>query len=132
MTTRALMMVLFVLFVPLGLNNCSELRTIYGVVVDARVSPQAVYVAESVQVGLERTATNYLRLCHKNPSNAICSKTAEVEVVKAVRASREARKDLRVFMVSHPDGLGAQGLYDAFKASLATLQNILRTYGAIQ
>lgn len=114
------------------LGGCAQVQTAYDTVTGARVSPQAVYVASNVFDGFERTATNYLRLCHQHPDNLTCSKTAEVEIVKAVRSGISARKKLRSFMNAHPDALGAKGLYDAFLAASDVLQNTLARYGVNQ
>lgn len=124
--------VLLILALGVGLAGCAQLNNAWNTLTGARVSPQAVYVAENVFDGYERTATNYFRLCHKAPSNPICSKAAEVEIAKSVRAGRVARNNLRAFMVAHPDALGAQGVYDTFTAASDTLKSALQTYGVIQ
>jgi hypothetical protein len=82
--------------------------------------------------GFERTATNYLKLCHQNPANPVCSKTAEVQIVQAVRGGIVARNNLRAYMVAHPDAIGAQGVYDAFTAASDTLKTVLAQYGVAQ
>lgn len=118
--------------VALSLGGCANVQNAWDTLTGARVSPQTVYVAENVFDGFERTATNYLRLCHQHPDNATCSKTAEVDIVKAVRSGVKARNNLRAFMVAHPDALGAQGVYDAFKSASDTLKTALQTYGVAQ
>lgn len=114
-----------------SLGGCAQVTNAWNTLTGSRVSPQAVYVAENVFDGFERSATNYLRLCHANPTNPVCSKTAEVEIVKAVRSGIVARKNLRAYMVAHPDAIGAQGVYDAFTAASDTLKAALQTYGAM-
>jgi hypothetical protein len=113
----------------LGLAGCANIQNAYETITGARVSPQSVYVAMNVFDGLERTATNYLVLCHKSPSNPVCAKKAEVDIAASVRAGRIARNNLKAFMVNHPDALGAGGLYDAFKAASDTLQQAIQQYG---
>lgn len=115
--------------VALSLGGCAQLQNAWDTVTGARVSPQVVYVSINVFDGFERTATNYLRLCHSAPSNPVCSKTAEVQIVNAVRSGRTARNNLRAFMAAHPDALGAAGVYDAFTAASDTLKSALQTYG---
>lgn len=120
-----------ILALGIGLASCAQLTAAVDTLTGARVSPQAVYVAENVFDGYERTATNYFRLCHKAPANPICSKTAEVQIADSVRAGRVARNNLRAFMKAHPDALGASGLYDALTAASDTLKSALQTYGAM-
>lgn len=113
----------------LALGGCANVQNAWDTLTGSRVSPQAVYVSMNVFDGFERTATNYLRLCHGSPSNPVCSKNAEVQIANAVRAGRVARNNLKAFMVAHPDALGAQGVYDAFSAATDTLKTALQTYG---
>ena len=124
--------IIVVAALALSLGGCANLQNAWNTLTGARVSPQAVYVAENVFDGLERTATNYLVLCHGNPSNVVCSKSAEVAIANGVRSGRVARKNLSAFMVAHPDALGAQGLFDAFSATSDTLKSALQTYGVLQ
>lgn len=118
--------------VALSLGGCANVQNAWDTLTGARVSPQAVYVAENVFDGLKRTATNYLVLCHGSPTNVVCSKTAEVQIAHAVRAGTVARKNLNAFMVAHPDAIGAQGLLDAFTSASDTLKSALQTYGVVQ
>lgn len=124
--------ILVVVVLAIGLSSCANITNAWNTLTGARVSPQAVYVAQNVEIGFERTATNYLRGCHQHPGAAICSKTAEVAVANAVRSARSSARDLRVFMKSHPDALGASGLYDALKSATGTLKDVLTAYGVIQ
>lgn len=124
--------VLLVLALGLSLAGCANVENAWDTLTGARVSPQGVYVAENVFDGLERTATNYLVLCHQHPTNPTCSKPAEVEIAKAVRSGRVARNNLRAYMVAHPDAIGAQGVYDAFSAASDTLKQSLQLYGVTQ
>ncbi len=113
----------------LSLAGCAQVTAAWDTLTGARVSPQAVYVSMNVFDGFERTATNYLRLCHRSPANPVCSKPAEVQIAAAVRSGRVARNNLKAFMTTHPDALGAQGVYDAFTTATDTLKSALQTYG---
>lgn len=116
----------------LALSACASVDTAWNVVTGARVSPQVVYVTINVFDGLKRSATNYLRLCHQSPASPVCSKVAEVDIVRAVRAGTVARNNLRAYMKAHPDALGASGVYDAFTSASDTLKQSLAIYGVAQ
>lgn len=108
----------------LGLAGCANLQNAYNTLTGARVNPQAVYVAINSFDAIKRTATNYLILCHQHPDNKVCNKGTEAAVASAVRKGTVARNDLRAFLKSHPDALGAQGLYDAVVQAAATVKEV--------
>lgn len=101
----------------------------YSAITGATVSPQAVIVASNIFDGLERTATNYLRLTKCNGSTPVCRDPGATKViVPAVRSGRVARNNLQQFFKDHPGQLGPSGLYDALQASISTLQLAFTQY----
>lgn len=124
------------LSIVLALGGCAQwqavehkISTVYSAVTGATVSGQAVIVASNLFDGLERTATNYLRLAKCNGSTPVCrDPTATKVIIPAVRSGRDARDTLQQFMKDHPGQLGPQGLYDALQASIDTLQKIYAQY----
>ena len=118
-----------ILALLLSLGACASFQNAYDTLTGARVSPNAVYVAQNAFDSVEIVATHYLRACHLSPGAwAACTKPIESKVVDAVRAGRNARRDLHNFMVSHPDALGAQGLFDAFRQATTTLSDLINAY----
>lgn len=119
--------------IALTLGGCANFQNAWNTLTGAAVSPSAVYVAANAADTSEIIATAYLRVCHKAPSAyAACAKSVESQVVSAVRAVRTARNDLRSFLVSHPDALGASGLYDALTQAQQTLSSIENIYKLAQ
>ena len=120
--------ILLIAALGLSLSSCANLTNAWDTLTGARVSPTTVYVARNSADIVERSATNYLRLCHQYPTNVGCSKSAETQVVLAVRSLRVARTNLVAYMKDHPSALGAQGVYDAFTSSIDALKKILANY----
>jgi hypothetical protein len=131
-----------VLALGLALGGCASMQsfenkvsTVYSAVTGATVSPQAVLVASNLFDGLERTATNYLRLPKCNGSTPVCrDKSATKAILPAIRSGRVARNNLQQFFKDHPNQLGPSGLYDALQSSINTVQSIYAQYqiGAVQ
>lgn len=97
-------------------------------VTTAQVSPRAVYLAENSFDAVQVTATGYLRICHANMKTPGCSSTAIAQLIPAVRSGRIARTNLHAFMKTHPDAIGATGLYDALISATDTLQRVSTQY----
>lgn len=88
------------------------------------VSPQQIYVAGNLFVGLEKTATNYLRLppC---PATPACRDPAVVKaIVPAVRAGATAAKQLVAYARS-PNGPVPVSAYNTIVVASQTLQSVL-------
>jgi len=92
------------------------------------VNPKTVYLAINTFNGIEITATGYLRICYARMSTPGCEPTIIAKVIPAVRGGRVARDNLKTFMRSHPDALGAQGLYDVLVTTTNTLQQFSINY----
>lgn len=123
------------LTIAVTLGGCAtqfgqKVEGVVSAITGATVSPQAVIVASNVFDGLERTATNYLRLTRCNGTNGpICrDPNATKTLIPAIRSGRVARNNLQQFMTDHPGQLGPSGLYDALQASITTLQNVFAQY----
>jgi hypothetical protein len=119
----------------LALGGCStpfgqKVEGVVSAITGATVSPQAVIVASNVFDGLERTATNYLRLKRCNGTNGpICRDPGATKaLIPAIRSGRVARDNLQQFMKDHPGQLGPSGLYDALQTSINTLQAVFAQY----
>ena len=93
----------------------------------ATVDPQAVIIESNAFDGVERTATNYLRLVKCSSATGPICRDPQVtkKLVPAIRSGRVARNNLQAFLVQHPGQLGPQGLYDALAAAVNTLQTII-------
>ena len=117
-----------------GLAGCANITNAWDTLTGARISPAAVYVEQNVAIGLERVAQHYLVVCHQSPVLQVCGKDIEAKVVFAVRKMRKANTDLRGFMKTHPDALGAQGLYDALVGAAGEFKSIYDSYnlGSVQ
>lgn len=107
-----------------------KVEGVVSAITGATIDPQAVIVASNVFDGLERTATNYLRLKRCSSTNRpICrDPAATMKIVPAIRSGRVARNNLQQFMSDHPGQLGPSGLYDALQASITTLQSVFTEY----
>jgi hypothetical protein len=126
---RKLALALVVAFSVAGCaQQWQQFSAAWDTLTGARVSPNAVYVAENAANAVTVVATHYLKVCHTHKEYAACAKPIEVQVVDAVRALRTARRNLHSFMVAHPDALGASGLYDALKSTTASLNKIITDY----
>jgi hypothetical protein len=118
----------------LGLSGCAtqfgqKVEGVYSAITGATVDPQSVIVASNIFDGLQRTATNYLRLKKCNGSTPICRDPgATGKIIPAIRSGRVARNNLQQFMKDHPGQLGPTGLYDALEASISTLQLAFAQY----
>lgn len=118
----------------LSLGGCAsqfgqKVEGVVSAITGATVSPQAVLVASNVFDGLERTATNYLRLKRCNGTTPICRDPSATKVlIPAIRSGRVARNNLQQFMTDHPGQLGPTGLYDALQSSINTLQSAFAQY----
>ena len=123
------------LTLALSLGACAQLQAFkdevvhtYNVVSGVVISPTSVYVARNAYDVVERSATNYLVFCHKNPSNVACSKVVESKLVDAVRAGRDARRNVTAYMRAHPDGAGAGDVYGKLTLATSTIKQILEDY----
>ena len=106
-----------------------KVEGVYSAITGATVDPQSVIVASNIFDGLERTATNYLRLKRCNGSTPICRDPGATKaIIPAIRSGRVARNNLQQFMHDHPGQLGPTGLYDALQASISTLQQAFTQY----
>lgn len=107
-----------------------KFEAVASAVSGATVDPQAVLIASNTFDGLQRTATNYLRLKRCSAvSGPICrSPEATKKIIPAIRAGRVARNNLQLFLKQHPGALGPQGLYDSLQAAITTLQSVFDTY----
>jgi hypothetical protein len=118
----------------LGLTGCAtqfgqKVEGVYSAITGATVDPQSVIVASNIFDGIERTATNYLRLKRCNGSTPICRDPGATKVIiPAIRSGRVARNNLQQFMKDHPGQLGPSGLYDALEESISTLQQAFAQY----
>jgi hypothetical protein len=110
------------------LAGCAQLKNAYDTVTGAHVSPKLVIVAANAFNAVEATATNYITYCTPNPSPAGCSDTAIKQMIPAVRSGRDARNALEAFLKTHPDAIGAQGLYDALVSATGTLNSVISEY----
>jgi hypothetical protein len=126
---------LLALTLTLSLGACTQLQSFkdevvhaYDVVAGVVISPTTVYVARNAYDVVERSAANYLVFCHKNPSNLACSKTVEGKLVDAVRAGRDARRNVTAYMKAHPDGAGAGDVYGKLTLATSTIKQILEDY----
>ena len=110
-----------------SLGGCANVQTAWDVLTTSQVTPQVVIVAGNTFDALQATATGYLRLPKCTPSNRPVCRDPLVtpKLIAAVRAGRVARNNLEQFFNDHPGQLGPQGLYDAFKAAIDTLQTIV-------
>jgi hypothetical protein len=122
------------LALALSVGGCAtpfgqKVEGVVSAITGATVSPQAVIVASNVFDGLERTATNYLRLKKCNGSTPICRDPGATKaIIPAIRSGRVARNNLQQFMTDHPGQLGPTGLYDALQSSINTLQSAFAQY----
>lgn len=126
----------------LSLGGCAstqfgqKIEGVVSAITGATVDPQAVIIASNVFDGLQRTATNYLKLPRCTGSNGpVCrDSNATAKIVPAVRSGRVARNNLQQFLKDHPGELGPTGLYDALQAAITTLQGAFTEYnvGAAQ
>lgn len=108
--------------------GCAQFKSAFDTVTGIEVSPKAVYVAVNTFNALEVTAANYLHVCRTAPTTPGCSQSAIAQLIPAVRSGRVARNALLDFMKTHPDALGAKGLYDALMSTTAVVQQIKDTY----
>ena len=106
-----------------------KVEGVYSAITGATVDPQSVIVASNIFDGLQRTATNYLRLPKCNGKTPICRDPGATKVIiPAIRSGRVARNNLHQFLHDHPGQLGPTGLYDALQASINTLQQAFPQY----
>lgn len=134
-----LLRLLIIPLVALSLGGCGTVRDIgdkvgavYTAATTSKLSRDDVVLARTVFNGLEITATKYLRLRRCTGTNGpLCRDPAWTPtIIASVKSGRAARNDLTAFMRTHPDMLGAEGLYDALKASTDTLNRALAVYKA--
>jgi hypothetical protein len=122
------------LALSLSVGGCAtqfgqKVEGVVSAITGATVDPQSVIVASNIFDGLERTATNYLRLKKCNGSTPICRDPGATKaIIPAIRSGRVARNNLQQFMTDHPGQLGPTGLYDALQSSINTLQSAFAQY----
>lgn len=112
----------------LGSNDIATIDAAIATLNGASVSPRQIYVAGNLFVGLEKTATNYLRLppC---PKAAICRDPAAVKVIDpAVRSGAAAAKQLVAYARS-PSGPVPVSAYAVVVTAAKTLQSAFAQYG---
>jgi hypothetical protein len=119
---------ILILALAVGLSGCANFRYAYDKLTSVQVTPQSVSIAGSTFDALVPIATNYLRLqkCTSNNGPLCRDPVVAAKIIKAVRSGRVARNTLEQFFIDHPGTLGPSGLYDAFQASITTLQSILK------
>lgn len=95
------------------------------------VSKDGIVVAVSLSRAAERTGTVYIgqKRCPAGLQRPTCmSPPIRETIATAMSEMRKARDALLDFVATHPGEIGDQGLYDALKASTATLKSIFATY----
>lgn len=117
-------------------SGCAQMQNTWERLTSVQIDPRDVYIAENAFDAIQITASNYLHYCSSvQPASPVCKKEAIAQLVPAVRSGRVARVNLDTFVKSHPDALGAKGLYDALVSATNTLQAISTQYnltGAVQ
>jgi hypothetical protein len=118
----------------LSLGGCSSIDTFkqtWDVAKAAVVSKDGVVLAVSAFHAAEVTATVYneQKKCPRGASRPTCRTPAITEMLAvAMTEGQKARDGLLDFAEGHPGAIGDQGLYDALKASTATLKSIFNAY----
>jgi hypothetical protein len=112
--------------------DVAKFKAAYDTIASSTVSPAAVQVARSTFNSLEILATKYQRLPRCTGANGpVCRDPAlRTRIDAAIVAGRGARAGLVSFMKSHPDALGAQGLYDALNASIDEIKTLTAAFRA--
>jgi len=110
------------------LAGCANLKNAYNTITSAQVSPKLVIVASNAFDAVQATATNYIAYCTPNPAPKGCSDAAIKQIIPAVRSGRDARNALEAYLKTHPNAIGAQGLYDALVSATGTLNSVIANY----
>lgn len=106
-----------------GLSGCAQLHTAVTLST-LSVTPQQIYVAGNLFVGLEKTATNYLKLpaC---PATPVCRDPVTVKKVDAaIRTAAPAVTQL-VSYAKSPSGPVPISAYNVVVTATQTLQTLL-------
>jgi hypothetical protein len=115
---------LAVIVLALSLGGCASTISAIEKLESKQVTPSAVLIAGNAFDAAVPIAEAWIRLPRCTGSNGpACRSTSAAKVIKAVRQGRVARANLEQFFADHPGQLGPQGLYDAFQAAIATLNN---------
>jgi hypothetical protein len=110
-----------------------KVEAVASAVTGATVSPAAVLVLANSFDAFEATAKNYIdptlnKRCDGTNGTICRDPNATIALNKAIRTGRVARNNAKQFLRDHPGQLGTQGLYDALKSSVDTLQSIFTQY----
>lgn len=118
----------------LSLGGCTSLGFIkqtWDAAKSVVVSKNGVIVAVSLSRAAEKTGTVYISQarCPAGVQRPTCmSPPIRETIATAMIEMRKARDALLDFVDAHPGEIGDQGLYDALRASTATLKSIFTTY----
>lgn len=106
----------------LALSGCAQIQTA-ETLSTVSLTPNQIYVAGNLFVGLEKTATNYLKLpaC---PATPVCRDPTVVKKVDAaIRAAAPAAAQLVAYAKS-PSGPVPVSAMDIVTAATSTLQSV--------
>ncbi len=116
---------LLALSLALSLGGCAsemaKLQTIFSVVTQASVSPQAIIVTANAFDALEAGATQYLTWCKTNLTTSACSAGNRRIVIKAGRSGRAARNQLEPYITNGT--AGPKAIYDTLSAAVDQLKS---------
>lgn len=118
-------------FSIVGCSSLAVVKQTWDAAKTVVVSKNGIVVAVSLSRAAERTGTVYLKLprCPEGVQRPTClSMPIRETIATAMSEMRKARDALLDFVDAHPGEIGDQGLYDALKASTATLKSIFTTY----
>lgn len=115
---------------PLG-DAITTVQQTWTAAKSAVVSKNGIIIAVSVSRAAEKTGTVYINQarCPAGIQKPTCmSPPIRETIATAMIEMRKARDSLLDFVDAHPGEIGDQGLYDALKATTATLKSIFTTY----
>lgn len=124
----------------LGLGGCATFNAavqkteqVIGIVTGATVDPAAIIVLANAFDALQVSAKNYTdprinKRCDGTNGPICRDPVVTIELNKAVLIGRKARNDAKAFLRSHPGQLGPQGVYDALRAAVETIQGVFDKY----
>lgn len=118
-------------FTLAGCGTLSFVKQTWDAAKEMVVSKNGIIIAVSLSRAAEKTGTVYIqqKRCPPGIQKPTCmSPEIRETIATAMTEMRKARDALLDFVDAHPGEIGDQGLYDALKASTATLKSIFTTY----